>query len=256
MKNLKIGDIKKFHYIQGDRDFIGVVVNIDKYYVYTINTGGKETRWDIYRNELTYTATRLDSQTRTDLEKIADVSKNINKINSDIEKMKELRQKEMEKLEKEKEKMLHNLGSLSLRELPEVFKQLLNKYHPNLYAKLSEKYQLRCFDTPIGTWVSFDRYEYFDKWASERDYDFLRVEYDGNMFIKNRSNQYKELCDKYSAKDVKFTASKLSGDFKNEQELQVGDKGSLCYHNQIAFNFPKDCMTKVYIEKVIKTIKY
>ena len=72
----------------------------------------------------------------------------------------------------------------------------------------------------------------------------------------NRTNRYKELCDKYGAKDAKFTVGKLKGEFSNRQELQVGDKGSLCYHNCIGFNFPADCMTKVYIEKLVKSIKY
>ncbi len=256
MKNLKIGDIKKFHYVQGNRDFVGVVTDIDKYYVYTINIGGKESRWDFYRNELTYTATRLDPQTRADLEKIAEIRKRINKINSDVEKLKLLKQKELENLEKEKENMLHNLGSLSLRELPEVFKQILNKYHPNLCANLFEKYQLDCYDTPVGAWIAFDRYEYFEKWVSEKDYDFLMREYDGVLLIRSRTNKYKELCNKHSVKDIKFTMSDLQGQFKNEQELQVGDKGSLCYHNHIAINIPKDCMTKVYLEKLVKTIKY
>ena len=233
-----------------------MVTDIDKYYVYTINTGGKESRWDFYRNELTYTATRLDPQTRADLEKIAEIRKRINKINSDVEKLKLLKQKELENLEKEKENMLHNLGSLSLRELPEVFKQILNKYHPNLCANLFEKYQLDCYDTPVGAWIAFDRYDYFEKWVSEKDYDFLMREYDGVLLIRSRTNKYKELCNKHSVKDIKFTMSDLQGQFKNEQELQVGDKGSLCYHNHIAINIPKDCMTKVYLEKLVKTIKY
>lgn len=256
MKNLKIGDIKKFHYVQGNRDFIGVVVNIDKYYVYTINTGGKESRWDFYKNELTYTATRLDPQTREDLMRVAATKKNINKMTSDIEKLKNYREREQERLQKDIETMLHHLGNLSVQELPEVFKKLLGKSHANLCHDLFNNYQVDCYDTPMGVWLTFGRYEYFAKWVSDRDYDFLRTEYDGNMFISSRTNQYKELCKKYSKNDIKFTMSDLSGKFENEGELQVGDKGSLCYHHKISINIPKDCVTKPYLEKLIKTIKY
>ena len=81
-------------------------------------------------------------------------------------------------------------------------------------------------------------------------------EYDGVLLIRSRTNKYKELCDKHSVKDVKFTMSDLQGKFENKQEFQVGDKGSLCYHNQKSINIPKDCITKTYIEKLVKTIKY
>lgn len=255
MDKLKVGDIKKFLY--QDEEIVGVVVqiNTNEGEIHICNEGGKLRRFRTYRYPLSYTATRMDPKMRDALERVAEAKKKIDKVDEDIQKLQELKEKKRADLDKELENLARVQGKLTLPLLVEEFKNTLKKYHPNLYNKLMNDYVIDAYDSPVGPWIHFDRYDYFDKWCNPSNYDFLQKEYDGNMFIRSRTNQYKQLCDKYSVKDAKFTVGKLKGEFNNKQELQAGDKDSLCYHNCIAFNFPSDCMTKVYIEKLVKSIK-
>lgn len=253
MDKLKVGDIKKFKYI--DNECVGVVVYTSPDEIHLCTIGGKFWRCRVYKYKLEYSATRLDPKIRESLERVAEVKKRMNKIDNDIKKLENLKEKEQGNLEKEIERLAQAQGKLTLSQLVEVFKAALKKQHPNLYNKLSNDYRIDAYDSPVGAWIHFDRYDYFDKWCNPSSYDFLKQNYDGTMYISHRSNQYKQLCEKYSSKDAKLTVGKLQGEFDNKQELQAGDKDSLCYHNCIAFNFPAECMTKNYIEKLVKSIK-
>lgn len=253
MDKLKVGDIKKFLY--KEEEIIGVVVGITEGEMQVCTEGGNLRRFLTYKYPLSYTATRLDPKMRDALERVAEAKKNIDKVDEDIKKLETLKAKKGELLTKELENLAKVQGKLTLPLLVEEFNNALKKYHPNLYNKLSNDYRIDSYDSPVGCWIQFNRYDYFDKWAGPSDYDFIKSNYDGTLYISNRTNRYKELCEKYGAKDAKFTVGKLKGEFSNRQELQVGDKGSLCYHNCIGFNFPADCMTKVYIEKLVKSIK-
>ena len=254
MDKLKVGDIKKFLY--KEEEIVGVVVTITDGEIQVCNEGGNLRRFLTYKYPLSYTATRLDPKMRDALERVAEAKKKIDKVDEDIKKLEELKQKKREDLDKELENLARVQGKLTVPLLVEEFKNALKKYHPNLYNKLSTDYRLDSYESPVGVWIQFNRYDYFDKWCNPSNYDFLQKNYDGSMYISHRTNQYKQLCEKYGAKDAKFTVGNLKGEFNNRQELQAGDKDSLSYHNCIAFNFPSDCMTKIYIEKLVKSIKY
>ena len=132
----------------------------------------------------------------------------------------------------------------------------MKKNYPNLSNKLVQDYSWETCNTPVGIWMQMHRDEYFAKWASPSDYDFIYRQYDGQLMIANETKQYKDLCKKYSRKNVEFTMGDLNGKFKSEDRIQVGDKDTLNYSHTISILIPQDCMNEFYLDKLIATIKY
>lgn len=253
MKNLKVGDIKKFN--NGDEEFVAAVVEANDIGVTLINMDGYKKTFDFYRcTRMSYSATRLAPEIREQFDKIVDSYKVYSRLLSDIEKMKALSEKKLDAVKKDIEKLQSIQGKFSYDKTGEVFLKYLSKVKPTVVKKLESDYRMDCSKTPVGVWLQFTRYEEIEKWANPHSYSFLYRDYE-TLRIGEKNNSYKELCNKHSKGDAKFELSKLKGDFRVTSELTVGDKDSLYYRNVISVLFPMDCLTEDYMKKLIKSVK-
>ena len=255
MRNLKFGDIKKF--IKGDSEFVGVVVKVGSNAITLINTDGKIGDLS-FNDNIKYSATRLDPKLRTQLEKIAEEKRKYDRMEEEYKKLGIEKEKQLEKVRAEISKVLSAQGKFGVNDTCRVFQERLKKVHPNLCKKLVDNYKWEAYSTPVGVWMQMRRYDYFDKWVSDRSYDFIYWNYENILMLKDnyKTNQYKELCKKYSRNDANFTMSDLRGKYQSEGEIKPGDKDSLCYCHTISILLPPGCLTENYVDKLIATIKY
>lgn len=188
------------------------------------------------------------------------------------EKLKKLREKSeglKAKAEKQAAAVTTALGFVSRDKLKQALQQILleagaswttdtSGFDPEEVLKFRH-YLVRFRTLTDGLAICFDYSLDLEKWAQNKNYDFIEEEYDGTYSImSNQTEDYRALIAKHSRPLKSLKAEGLSSKevrCSQSYDLELGDKYWLTFEDRASFVVKADVFTKDTLKTAQKTLK-